>query len=190
MGQSMRKPGASLETGVQSGVHRRASRAGELLSYPNAALERPSYEVDPRSPETIEVAAALIGTLRAMPGCSGLSAPQLGYHGRILCVDVTGHDEGRSSGLVVLANPELLSVSGRVLMREECTSLPHTLADVVRPSAIVVRGVMPGSGRSIVLSTDGYEARCLLHEIDHLDGISMLDRVIDATTQVHRRCGE
>src|SRR5262245_58427615 len=126
MGQSMVKPGASAVSVAQSGVHRRASRAGSLVTHPDPALERPSFEVDPHDPETIEVAAALIGTLRATPGCWGLSAPQLGHHGRLLCVDVTGHEDARSSsGLLVLANPEILSVSGRIVMREECTSFPH-----------------------------------------------------------------
>src|SRR4051812_38585877 len=111
MGQSAFKPGASSMATVQSGVHRRASRVGSLLTHPEPSLELPSFEVDPTDPQVVEIAAALVGTLKATRGCWGLSASQLGYHGRILCVDVTDHPEaGSMSGLILLANPEILSI--------------------------------------------------------------------------------
>jgi peptide deformylase len=178
MGQSMLKPGASSLSGVQSGVHRCAARAGSLVTYPHPALERPTFEVDPRDPDVVDVAAALIGTLRATPGCRGLSAPQLGYQARLMCVDATGHAETRScSGLIVLANPTLLLVAGRCVMREECSSYAGVVVELARASRIVVSGMIPGSARPVVLMADAFEARCLLHELDHLDGISMVDRV-------------
>lgn len=186
MGEPMRKLGASLTGALQSGVHRRASRAGSLMMYPHPGLERASFEVDPRDPEVVEVAAALVGTMKATPGCWGLSAPQLDHHGRILCFDVSGHEAASScAGLVVLANPEILSVTGRVVMREECVSFPHVAADVARASTIVIGGSVPGSGRKVVIVADAFEARCILHELDHLDGIAMLDRVADPAMQVH-----
>lgn len=177
MGHAVYKSASGTAT-MQSGVHRRAFRVGSLLEYPEPALEQPSFEVDPRAPETIEVAAALVGTMKSTLGCWSLSAPQLGHHFRLLCLDVTGHEETRSSaGLVVLANPEILSVTGGVAMREECTSLPHFLVEVSRASEVVVSGTVPGSGRNVIIVADGFEARRLLHELDHLDGISVLDRV-------------
>lgn len=186
MGESMPKPNASPVTAVQSGVHRRVSRSGSLLTYPDHLLERPSYDVDTNDPGVVEIAAALVGTLRSTPGCWGLSAPQLNYHGRILCVDVTHHPDARSmAGLILLANPEILSVSGRVSMREGCASHPHASADVVRASSIVIRGTVPGRDRTVVIMANGAEARCLLHEMDHLDGISMLDRV-RTPSAIHR----
>jgi peptide deformylase len=188
MGQSMSKPGVSSRTVMQSGVHRRAARAGSLVTAPHTALERESFAVDPRDPEVVEVAAALIGTMKATPGCRGLSAPQLGHDGRIICVDVTGHALAKScAGLIVLANPEILTVSGTIVMREECTSFPGVVVDVSRASRVVVGGVIPGSGREVVIEADAFEARCLLHEIDHLDGISMLDRIVDSRSYLHGR---
>jgi peptide deformylase len=169
---------ASRTTSMQSGVHRRISRTSALVEYPDPVLEYASFEADPHSPDTIEVAAALIGTLKSTPGCWSLSAPQLGHHIRLICVDATGHEETRSSaGLIVLANPEILSVSGNVAMREECRSFPHFLVEVTRASDVVVAGTVPGSGLRSVIIANGHEARCLLHELDHLDGITMLDRV-------------
>src|SRR5262249_39438894 len=111
MGNSVLKS-ASRTTSMQSGVHRRVSRVGSLLEHPDPGLEQPSFDVDPCDSHTVEVAAALIGTMKSTRGCWSLSAPQLGYHMRVLCLDVTGHEEAHSSrGLVVLANPKILSVS-------------------------------------------------------------------------------
>lgn len=187
MGQSKLQPGAP-SIAVQSGVHRRASRVGSLVTYPDPALERPSYEIDPTDPNAVEIAAALVGTLRASPGCWGLSAPQLGHHVRILCVDVTGHPAAESvSGLTLLANPEILSIAGRAMMREECMSFPDVVADVARASSVVIRGIVPGRGREVVIMANGAEARYLLHEMDHLDGITMLDRVAFPAAHVHDR---
>jgi peptide deformylase len=178
MGRAVLKPRTSAVTAMESGVHVRSSRVSSLVEHPHPVLEQASFDVDPHSPETTEIAAALIGTMKSTPGCLGLSAPQLGHNIRLVCFDVSGHEEARSSaGLVVLANPEILSMSGSVAMREECASFPHFLVEVTRPSNVVVGGTVPGSGRSVVIVADAIEARCLLHEIDHLDGISMLDRV-------------
>lgn len=178
MGQSMAKPNASSMTVAGSGVRQRVARTGALLVYPDAVLEQPSFDVDPQRPESVEIAAALIGTLRSTPRCWSVSAPQIGYHGRIICVDVSKHPYARSvAGLILLANPEVLSISGRIAMREECTSHPNTTAEVTRASSIVIRGTVPGREREVVIKANGVEARYLLHEMDHLDGISMLDRV-------------
>jgi peptide deformylase len=150
-----------------------------VLVHPHPALDQPSFEVDPRDPRVVEVAAALVGMLKLTLQCRGISAPQLDHPMRLICVDVTGHEAARScAGLLVLANPEILSWSGSASMREECSSFPDVHADVVRASGVVVTGTVPGSGRRVVVIADAIEARCLLHEIDHLDGISMIDRVV------------
>jgi peptide deformylase len=148
------------------------------LEHPDPGLEQPCFDVDPHDGATIEVAAALVGTMRSTQGCWSLSAPQLGYPMRLLCFDVTGHEEAHSvMGLVVLANPRLLSLSGNVEMREQCISFPRVLVEVARASHVVVVGTVPGSGREVVVVADAFEARRILHELDHLDGITMLDRI-------------
>lgn len=178
MGKPMVRPHTSEVTGMGSGVHRRSFQRAALVTYPDPALDRPSYEVDPYDPETIELAAALVGAMKTTAGCCGISAPQLGRHERLLVVDVTGHPAARSSaGLVVLANPEVLSLSGEVVMREECISFPRGFVEIARASQVVVAGTVPGSGKEVVVIADALEARCLLHELDHLDGITMIDRV-------------
>jgi peptide deformylase len=165
---------------MESGVRNRAASMTPILQEPHPALSRASYEVDPRDPETVEIAAILIGTLRTTKGCVGLTAPQLGKNVRLLCVDVKGHRLAcSSSGLVILANPEILAVSGEVVMSETCASVSQLKGNIARASDIVVSGLVPGTGAQRVLRADALEARCILHAIDHLDGILFLDRALD-----------
>jgi peptide deformylase len=161
-----------------SGVRRRLSTPDPILEVPHPALCAVSYDVDPLAVETVELSAALIGMMRATPGCIGLSAPQLGRNVRLFCLDVTGQAASRScAGLILLANPELLCVSGKVTMREGCTSVPLRGAHIERASEVVVSGIVPGTGRKLVVQADALEARVLLHQLDHLEGILFLDRI-------------
>jgi peptide deformylase len=162
---------------MESGVRDRPVVAS-IRQHPDPVLGRPSYDVDPTDPRTVEIAAALVGSLRRARGCLGLSAPQLGHHVRVFCVDVAGHSHACSSaGMIVLANPELLAVSGKSTMREGCASVGSLSAELTRAREIVLAGVIPGSGRRTVVKADALEARCILHALDHLDGILFLDRI-------------
>ena len=167
---------AAMESGVRG-----RPLVGAVRQHPDPVLGRPSYDVDPTDPRTVEIAAALVGSLRRARGCFGLTGPQLGHHVRLLCVDVSGHALARSSaGMIVLANPELLAVSGSATMREGCASVGGLSAELTRARQIVLAGLVPGSGKRTVIKADALEARCLLHALDHLDGILFLDRIVPA----------
>jgi peptide deformylase len=86
----------------------------------------------------------------------------------------------------VLVNPRVVSEAGAEVAREGCLSLPHLTANVRRATAIAVEALDPVGG-DVRVETEGFEARCLLHEIDHLDGILFLDRVDSLATDVFRR---
>src|SRR4051794_5297213 len=172
---------------TQSGTHARLLVRPVLL-HPHPLLLRPSVQIDPRSPSIVALANLLVATMRAAPGCVGLSAPQIGENVRLFAINVSGHRKARScAGLVVLANPRILSCSGNVVMREGCLSIPHLTGDVARASEVLVSGAIPGSGKHVVVTADGIEARCLLHEIDHLDGILFVDRVQDPVAELFVR---
>ncbi|MDX6210647.1 MAG: peptide deformylase, partial [Frankiales bacterium] len=82
----------------------------EVVLAPERVLSRASLDVDPCDPSVVALAGDLVESMRAYPGCVGLAAPQLGDGRRVFCLDVTGHPKARScAGLVVLANPELVS---------------------------------------------------------------------------------
>jgi peptide deformylase len=137
--------------------------------------------------EARALANDLVDTMQAHKGCVGLAANQIGSLLRCIVVDVTGHSKAKTSnGLVVLFDPEVISSSGAEVGREGCLSLPDLTADVRRANAITVRG-FDGSGASRTVVADAFEARALLHEIDHLDGILFLDRVASVATDVFRR---
>jgi peptide deformylase len=91
-----------------------------------------------------------------------------------------------SHGLLVLVNPRVVARSGAEVGREGCLSIPDLTANVRRATRIVVEARVP-EGRERRIETEGFEARCLLHEIDHLDGILFLDRVDSLATDVFRR---
>ena len=160
----------------------------QVLQFPHPALKRRARPL--RAGEQAEaerVAADLLDTMTAHAGCVGLAAPQLGHLVRIVVVDVTGHKKAMTSnGLLVLVNPEVVSQRGSELAREGCLSIPRLTANVRRATQVEVRGQTPG-GAGVELVSEGFEARCLLHEIDHLDGLLFLDRVDSLRTDVFRR---
>jgi peptide deformylase len=162
-------------------------RARPVVLAPAGVLSTPAAEVDPTAPEVVALGADLVATMRRSPGSVGVAAPQVGASMRVFCLDVTGHRKARScAGLVLLANPRVLSAHGAVAGREGCMSVPDFTGDVVRPDRLVVAGQVPGSGAERVVDADAFEARALRHELDHLDGLLFLDRVAGAHA-VHPR---
>jgi peptide deformylase len=123
------------------------------------------------------LATDLVDTMRASPACVGLAATQLGVGLRAFAVDVSGHKKARSChGELVLFDPEVLLAHGPVMAREGCMSVPDLTGDVARATSVVVRGLTV-DGAERVVEADAFEARALLHELDHLDGLLFLDRV-------------
>jgi peptide deformylase len=121
--------------------------------------------------------------MRSYDHCVGLAAPQIAESVRIAVVDLTGHPRVKDPhGLVVLVNPKVTSRSeGSKVSREGCLSLPDLTANVRRPRAATIEHA------GGVIEVRGFEARCFLHEIDHLDGILFLDRVASITDDIFRR---
>ena len=137
----------------------------------------------PAQADEIEaIAADLVETMESFGHCVGIAAPQIGAMSRIAVVDVTGHPKAETSnGLLVLANPRIAEREGSKVGREGCLSLPDITANVRRATRIVVEHT---GGK---VECEGFEARCVQHELDHLDGILFLDRVESLTDDVFRR---
>jgi peptide deformylase len=160
----------------------------EVLRYPHPSLKTVCQELTADDgAETERVAEDLLDTMRSFDHCVGLAAPQLGELVRMVAVDVTGHPKATAcQGLLVLVNPRVVSARGGVVAREGCLSIPHLTANVRRATQVVIEATDP-AGEPLRVDTEGFEARCLLHEIDHLDGILFLDRVDSLATDVFRR---
>jgi peptide deformylase len=148
-----------------------------VVALPDPLLKRRSEPVGGVGERERALAADLVETMRSRPACVGLAAPQIGVSLRAFVIDVTGHRKARSChGEVVLFDPELVVAREPVVAREGCLSVPDLTGDVARATTVVVRGITP-AGEVRVIEADAFEARALLHEIDHLDGLLFLDRV-------------
>jgi peptide deformylase len=160
----------------------------EVLRYPHPALKQVARALGPEEREEAErVATDLLETMRAFGHCVGLAATQLGELVRMVAVDVSEHRKAtNANGLLVLVNPRIVRAEGAEVGREGCLSIPELTANVRRATEIVVEASDPGGG-ALVVRSEGFEARCLQHELDHLDGLLFLDRVDSLTADVFRR---
>jgi len=160
--------------------------AREVLRMPHPGLKRRAVEVD-GSVDVERIAADLLDTMAAAPRCVGIAAPQIGVEVRIAVVDVTGHPKATTcAGRLVLVNPVVAAQEGSALGREGCLSIPAFTGDVRRARRVTVEGRDP-RGALVRVEAADFEARCLLHEIDHLDGILFLDRVASASAVFRRK---
>jgi len=157
----------------------------EVLRYPHPSLKQKARELGADDTELIaQVASDLVDTMESFGHCVGLAAPQLDHLVRVVAVDVTGHKKATTqNGLLVLVNPVVVEAEGAEVGREGCLSIPHLTANVRRATTIRVEAQSP-EGEPVAIGSEAFEARCLQHEIDHLDGILFLDRVEDKSTIV------
>lgn len=101
----------------------------------------------------------------------GLAAPQVGILKRVVTIDV-------GDGLIELVNPEIINTEGSVVGVEGCLSVPGKRGKVERPERVVVTA-QNRDGKEIQLEADGLLAVCLCHELDHLDGVVYVDKMIE-----------
>lgn len=158
----------------------------EILHYPDARLKEISVPVTCFDAELHSFLDDFLETLHAAPGCVGLAAPQVARFQRIAIVDVSGKPKIRHNGRMILINPQVVSESGESLGREGCLSVPDYTGNVVRAQLIHVRA-QDETGTVREYDCEGYEARAVLHEIDHLDGLLFLDRIVNPRADLFRR---
>jgi peptide deformylase len=120
-------------------------------------------------------AADMMETMHRASGI-GLAANQVGSLQRIIVVDVSGMDDAPGATPLVMVNPEVLSEEGRWVMEEGCLSIPDIREEVERAERIRVR-FRDIDFRVQELDTEGLQARVILHEIDHLNGVLFFDRI-------------
>jgi peptide deformylase len=156
-----------------------------VVHLPERVLKRRASDANGRVADAL--IADLVDTMRASPACVGLAAPQIGISQRVFALDVTAHPKTTvCHGLVVMIDPVIVTSGGRTVGREGCMSVPDFTANVGRATSIVVQG-LSAEGEEIVIATEGFEARAFQHEMDHLDGLLILDRVESLATDVFRR---
>ena len=158
-----------------------------VVRLPEPVLKQVAEPVKGIGPDERALAADLLDTMFSSPSCVGVAAPQISVSLRAFSVDVTGHKKADSChGPFVLFNPVLILARHLELAREGCLSVPDFTGNVARATEVVVRGLTP-EGETRVIEANAFEARALLHELDHLDGMLFLDRVGSLSTDVFRR---
>ncbi len=130
-------------------------------------LRKRAREVTEINDRIIQLLDDMAETMRHMNGV-GLAAPQVGVLRRVAVVDV-------GDGLIELINPVLLDEEGEEICVEGCLSVPDYVGEVKRPTKITVRA-LDRDGEEIEIQAEGYAARAICHEMDHLDGVLFLDR--------------
>jgi peptide deformylase len=145
----------------------------EILQAPHPVLKTKAKPVARVDDALRRLAADMFETMYKAPGI-GLAAPQVGVSERLIVLDVTDGDERRAMTLV---NPEIVwRSSDRATAEEGCLSLPGHFADVTRPQQVKVSDLTE-QGLERQLEAEGLLARCVQHEIDHLDGILFVDHL-------------
>lgn len=149
----------------------------DILTWPDERLKEISEPVTEFDDSLKDLVNDLIETMRAGPGGVGIAAPQTGHLLRIIIVDVSGRPDVEHHGLMVLINPEITKWKGMIKGREGCLSVPDFTGKVIRAEKISVKARDVNNVEQ-TYHCQGYEARAVQHEIDHLDGLLFLDRLV------------
>ncbi|WP_455217047.1 peptide deformylase [Kaarinaea lacus] len=162
----------------------------EIIRYPDERLKQESQPVTDYDDELRSFIKELDETMRAGPGGVGIAAPQVGRFERIVIVDLSGKDrlskDSTNHGRMVLVNPELTKWEGMVMGREGCMSVPDFTGNVIRAEKIELTA-FDEYGEKRQYECTGFEARAVQHEVDHLDGLLFLDRLVSRKTDLFKR---
>jgi peptide deformylase len=158
----------------------------DILTLPDERLRRVSEPVRVFDDELQAFIDDLEETRRAGPAAVGIAAPQVGRHQRIVILDVSGKKGIPNHGHLVLANPEITHWDGFEIGREGCLSVPDYTGNVIRATRLRLLARDP-AGEPLELEMEGFEARAAQHELDHLDGMLFVDRVVSRRTDLFRR---
>ena len=159
----------------------------DILTYPDERLKQLSEPVSVIDVRIQDFIRELEATRLAGPSACGIAAPQVGRFQRIVIVDVSSMKKPVANhGHLIMINPEIIEHDGMVMGREGCLSVPEFTGNVMRAEKIKLQFQNP-QGETIQFETTGFEARAIQHEMDHLDGVLFLDRLVSRRTDLFRR---
>jgi peptide deformylase len=147
----------------------------DIRTYPDPVLREKARPVAEITDDLRLLIDEMTETMYAASGV-GLAAPQVGRSVRVIVVDVSAMvGEGEpGSGLIALVNPAVRETDGVALAEEGCLSLPDFTTEVRRAERVVVTGI-DRDGARVEIEAEGFFARALQHEIDHLEGTLIID---------------
>lgn len=148
----------------------------EVVKHPAAVLTEKCKEVTVINEEIIELLDDLYDTMVEHDGV-GIAAPQINVPLRVAIVEL-----GEERDVLEMINPTVLEVNGKEIDIEGCLSFPNLFGEVERPTYVKIEAC-DREGRVYELEAGGFDARAILHEIDHLDGVLFDSKIIRIVTE-------
>lgn len=141
-------------------------------------MSQVTTDIDNIDAKVASLAESMIETMYKAPGV-GLAANQVGVQKRMFVYD-------QGDGPFVIVNPRILETDGEWAYEEGCLSVPGLSWEIVRPNAVHLVG-RDLDGNEIDIQTEEYEGRIFQHEVDHLDGFLLIDRLDDDQRKAAKR---
>lgn len=154
----------------------------EILKYPHPLLKKRCEKVDRIDGEVKKLIRDMTETMYQANGI-GLAACQVGVSQRVIVVDVSPIDPEKE--FFAMVNPEVIFEEGEIEHEEGCLSVPDCLEKLKRKEKVLVRGFSP-AGKEIEISAEGILAIAIQHEIDHVNGVLILDRISRLKREIYR----
>jgi peptide deformylase len=143
-----------------------------IVKYGNPVLVKKAKPVGTIDEAVLRLIPVMFNTMYAEPGI-GLAAPQVGVSVRVMVIDVA--PDGKSQPLALI-NPRIEERKGRIRSEEGCLSFPGIQVTVPRAAWVKVSAINE-KGMPLTIEAEGLLSRCLQHEMDHLDGVVMIDHL-------------
>lgn len=143
----------------------------QIRIFGDEILRKKSREVEIVDDKIRRILNDMAETMYNTENGGGLAAPQIGILRRLVVIDM-------GEGLIKLINPKIISAEGRQEVIEGCLSNPNVFGKLIRPEKVIVEALNE-HGEKIILTGTKDLAKCLCHEIDHLDGILFTDLVTE-----------
>lgn len=163
----------------------------EIITTPDPRLRQKSSKVNHITDETQEIIADMVRLSLEWEKqhpyelSAAMAAPQMGVNQRIIIVR-DDFDDKKNNTFTALINPEIIKTDGKIVKEHEgCLSVPEIYGLVGRPHKVKIKAKL-ADGTDVRLKADGYLARTLMHEIDHLDGILFIDHIRDDKDAFYR----
>lgn len=157
-----------------------------ICTYPDSVLRNKTARVEKIDGSLDRLIDDMVETMHAAPGV-GLAANQVGVSLQLAVIDLSGKEQNAERHpLIVIINPEVLSMEGSLFEEEGCLSIPDYAEKVKRAARVKVRA-QDRTGKMFELEAEGLLAKALQHEIDHLNGILFIDRLSSLKKSIFKR---
>jgi peptide deformylase len=155
----------------------------EIIKYPDKILKKKTAPVENIDAKTQQLIDDMIETMKCAHGV-GLAANQIGISQQLCVIDISVKEE--EVPLIVLINPVVVEKTGMMEAEEGCLSVPGYMTTIKRPEKVFIRG-LNREGKEMEIEAGGLLARALQHEIDHLEGLLLIDRMSPIRREFFKR---